>query len=133
VDNAQFSFDPPGSLFQGYAQVIAQVGSSFAGRPSCTTFSSKENVEDVPELAESLETAEGFSEVKTFKSGPAGAAARASKIVVLGAFIWIREHLVGIVYFFEFFSCAGFFVYIRMVLAGQLAVGSFYLIGRSGF
>src|SRR5690606_22470712 len=63
--------------------------------------------------------------------GLAGVAVLAN-LVVLGAFLRAFQDLVSLDYLFETVFCAGLFVYIRMVLTRQAAVGGLdrLVIGR---
>lgn len=133
--NFNFHFRPKSSLFQGDIYVIAQIGASLrpVGRlPAALT--AKEGIKDIFKAAEAAlttlaETAKAAksSEAALAKTGTGTGSipileCRRTELVVLGAFLRIRQDAVGFVDFFElFFSCLRIIrVAVRMILKGQL-------------
>jgi len=51
-------------------------------------------------------------------------------LIVLGALVFVRQYLVGFVYFLELFRVAAF---VRMVLVRQITIRFFDIVGARGF
>ena len=119
LGNFNFHFRPKSSLLQGDVYVIAQIGASLrpVGRlPAALTAKAAK-----PSEAALAKTGTGTGSIPILEC-------RRTELVVLGAFLRIRQDAVGFVDFFElFFSCLRIIrVAVRMILKGQLFKSFFY-------
>ena len=134
LGNFNFHFRPKSSLLQGDVYVIAQIGAPLRpiGRlPAALT--AKEGIKDIfkatealTALAETAKAAKSSEAALTKTSTGTGSVpileGCRTELVVLGAFLRIRQDAVGFVDFFElFFSRLRIIrVAVRMILEGQL-------------
>ena len=109
-------------FFERNLEIEAQIGAALrpGSPPLCAARVAEEHVEDVAERSGAESKVAG---TRAVAGGP--------KAIVLRALPWIGEHFVGFVDLFEIVLGSGFIVRnVGMVLARQIAIGSFDLVPR---